>query len=154
DDQGKLDEAIVEYREAIRLDPGYAEAHCNLGSVLQRQGRLREALREYRKGHGLGRGRANWRYPSAEWVRQAERLVALEARLPAMIPGEDQPMNAAEGVPLAGVAYRLRRHGATAPLFAQALHPDPKQAGDLRAQRRYSAACAAALAGAGRGEDA
>ena len=32
--QGKLDEAIAEYREAIRLQPDYAVAHTNLGNVL------------------------------------------------------------------------------------------------------------------------
>ena len=31
-DQGKLDEAIAEYREAIRLKPEHVEAHNNLGS--------------------------------------------------------------------------------------------------------------------------
>ena len=36
--QGKLDEAVAEYREAIRLKPDDAEAHCNLGSILQSQG--------------------------------------------------------------------------------------------------------------------
>ena len=34
--QGKPDEAIVEYREAIRLKPDYAEAHANLGAILWR----------------------------------------------------------------------------------------------------------------------
>ena len=35
---GKLDEAIAEYREAIRLKPDYAEAHYNLGLTLQWKG--------------------------------------------------------------------------------------------------------------------
>ena len=37
-DQGKLDEAIAEFREAIRLKPDYAEAHYNLGVALRDQG--------------------------------------------------------------------------------------------------------------------
>ena len=32
--QGKLDAAIAEYREAVRLKPEYAEAHNNLGVTL------------------------------------------------------------------------------------------------------------------------
>jgi Tfp pilus assembly protein PilF len=47
--QGKLDEAIVEYRKAIELDPKYAGAHNNLGVALMGQGKLDEAIAEYRK---------------------------------------------------------------------------------------------------------
>ena len=51
--QGKLDEAIAEYREAIRLKPDFAEAHTNLGDALHRPGQTatrpspnyREAIR-------------------------------------------------------------------------------------------------------------
>ena len=48
-DQGKLDEAIAEYRKAIRLKPDLAEAHHNLGIALASQGKLDEAIAEYRK---------------------------------------------------------------------------------------------------------
>ena len=41
--QGKLDDAIGAYREAIRLKPDYAEAFYNLGSVLNELGRFDEA---------------------------------------------------------------------------------------------------------------
>ena len=47
-DQGKLEEAIAEYRAAIRLKPDFAEAHCNLGNALTDQGKLDEAVAEYR----------------------------------------------------------------------------------------------------------
>lgn len=46
--QGRLDEAEAVYREALDIEPGYAEAHNSLGTVLQRQGRLDEAIAEYR----------------------------------------------------------------------------------------------------------
>ena len=36
--QGKLDEAIAEFREAIRLKPDHAEAHYNLGIALEQPG--------------------------------------------------------------------------------------------------------------------
>ena len=48
-DQGRLDEAAAAYRDALRRDPGFAEAHNNLGSVLGRQGRNEEALAEISK---------------------------------------------------------------------------------------------------------
>ena len=34
---GLIDEAIAEYREALRINPGYAEAHNNLGVTLYRR---------------------------------------------------------------------------------------------------------------------
>src|SRR5262249_37408816 len=46
---GRLDEAIAEYREAIRLNPNFAEAHINLGRALRYKGLLDEAIAEYRE---------------------------------------------------------------------------------------------------------
>jgi tetratricopeptide (TPR) repeat protein len=47
--EGRLDEAALRYREAIRLKNDYAEAHNNLGRVLRAQGKLDEAILEYRE---------------------------------------------------------------------------------------------------------
>ena len=47
--KSKHDEAIAEYREAIRLKPDFAEAHNNLGNALQAKGKLDEAIAEYRE---------------------------------------------------------------------------------------------------------
>jgi Flp pilus assembly protein TadD len=33
-DQGKLDEAVAAYRQAIRLKPSYAEVHANLAHLM------------------------------------------------------------------------------------------------------------------------
>jgi tetratricopeptide (TPR) repeat protein len=44
--QGKLDEAIAQYTEALRLDPDHARAHGNLGLALEAQGRTADAQRE------------------------------------------------------------------------------------------------------------
>jgi len=43
----RLDDAIAEYREAIRLNPEYATAHNNLGNSLATKGELDEAIAEY-----------------------------------------------------------------------------------------------------------
>ncbi|ARV60369.1 hypothetical protein BZZ01_18600 [Nostocales cyanobacterium HT-58-2] len=48
-DQGKLEDAIVEYRQAVYLDASHVEAHYNLGAVLSKQGKLEEAIAEYRQ---------------------------------------------------------------------------------------------------------
>ena len=46
--QGKLEEAIAEYRTAIRIQPDFALAHNNLGSALDRKGKRDEAIAEHR----------------------------------------------------------------------------------------------------------
>jgi tetratricopeptide (TPR) repeat protein len=47
-EMGDLDGAIGEYREAIRLKPGYFEAHYNLGDELSRKGDKQGALAQFR----------------------------------------------------------------------------------------------------------
>lgn len=47
--QGDLDAAIENFREAVRINPGYYEAHNNLGYALQLKGQGRAAAESYRK---------------------------------------------------------------------------------------------------------
>jgi tetratricopeptide (TPR) repeat protein len=47
--QGRVDEAIEQFRNAVRIDPGLADAHSNLALALQKAGRLDEALAECRE---------------------------------------------------------------------------------------------------------
>jgi superkiller protein 3 len=46
--QGKLDEAVAEYRIAIRIQPGIAEFHDTLSELLGKQGKVVEAIAEHR----------------------------------------------------------------------------------------------------------
>ena len=48
-DQGKFDEAIATYRWAIAINPGFAEAHSNLGNALREQGKVEEAVTAHRQ---------------------------------------------------------------------------------------------------------
>lgn len=45
--EGRLDEAIEHFRQALRYKPGYPEAHFFLGHTYDKQGRLEEAVVEY-----------------------------------------------------------------------------------------------------------
>ena len=45
--EGQLEEAVAQYREAIAKIPDNAEAHCGLGAVLARQGKPAEAREEF-----------------------------------------------------------------------------------------------------------
>jgi tetratricopeptide (TPR) repeat protein len=47
--QGKIDDAIGEYREALRIRADYPEAHNNLGPALAGQGKLSEAIAHFRE---------------------------------------------------------------------------------------------------------
>jgi len=48
-EHGRVDEAIVQYRKALKIKPKYAEAHNNLGAAFEAQAQLDEAMAEYRK---------------------------------------------------------------------------------------------------------
>ena len=151
--KGQLEEAIVCYGQAIALDPKYAEAHCNLGHALRRQGRFAEALAALQRGHELGSEQPGWRYPSANWVRQVEPLAALEGKLLAFLKGEFQPKGNQDRFGLVGVCQAKKFYHTAARLYADAFAADPKLADDLKAAQRYNAACSAALAAAGEGRD-
>ena len=69
-DEGRLDEAILQYQEALRAWPKSATAHVNLGAALANQGKFMEAISHYNEAlklipdyalaHGnLGRTLAN-----------------------------------------------------------------------------------------------
>jgi tetratricopeptide (TPR) repeat protein len=154
--QGQLDEAADEYRETIRLRPHYAEAFCNLGKVLELKGQFTEALVFRRRGHELGSQNPRWPYRSAEWVRNCERLVELDGKLPAILSGQKQPADTAERLALARLCQLpcKQRYVAAQRFFSEAFAADQQLAEALNAHHRYNAACAAALAGCGQGKDA
>jgi serine/threonine-protein kinase len=89
-------------------------------------------------------------------VRQCERLIELDRKLPAVRAGEIQPADAAEQVELAWLCRQpfKRFYAASARFYTDAFAADPKLAADLRQQHRYHAARASARAAAGQGEDA
>jgi len=149
--KGDLDGARVAYQKAIALRPDHAEAHCDLGAVFQRKCEFRAALEERRIGHALGSKQPNWRNPSAEWVREAEQLVALDAKLPKVLKREAQPADSAEWLGLAKLCQEHKKlYAAAAGFYKEAFDAEPKLVGP----NRYDAACVAALAGCGKGKDA
>ena len=47
---GQAENAVVEYRETIRLKADYSAAHRGLGRALERAGRTAEAIAAYKQG--------------------------------------------------------------------------------------------------------
>jgi tetratricopeptide (TPR) repeat protein len=153
--KGAHDEAMVHYREAIRLNPNFAKAHCNLGDLLLRKGKFSEALAAMKRGHELGSRTPGWRYPSAEWVRDYERLVDLETRLSDIQQGKAKPKDAAEQLALARFCLEHKQlYDLSARWYAEAFAARPGLAEDIGKAHRYSAARAAARAARGQGPDA
>ncbi|HUI05423.1 MAG TPA: tetratricopeptide repeat protein [Verrucomicrobiae bacterium] len=60
--QGNLQEAIAQYKQALRLKPDYVEAHNNLGNALDRLGKVQEAI-----GHWEQALRIEPDYPEAHY---------------------------------------------------------------------------------------
>jgi serine/threonine-protein kinase len=80
-------------------------------------------------------------------------MAAVDARLNAILKGEQQPKDVGERLQLAQRAYDVSRYGAVARLWQEALETDRAIGDDRRSPHRYNAACAAALAGCGHGKD-
>ncbi len=67
--------------------------------------------------------------------------------------GPAAPRSPSERLGLAQMSYDKKRFSAAARVWSEALEADPKLGEDRRAPHRYNAACAAALAAAGKGVD-
>jgi tetratricopeptide (TPR) repeat protein len=148
--QGKSAEAVEAYRKAIALKPDIPLAYLELGRLLQGQGRVTEALSVLQRLHELGSRLPGWSNPSAKSVREARRLVDLDARLPQFLSGAAQPAGAGESIELAKLCQAKKQYAAAARFYAAAFAAQPQLAG----LNRYNAACVAALAGCGQGKDA
>jgi len=80
-------------------------------------------------------------------------MLALEARLPAVLQGKDRPADATERLQFANICAFQKRDAAAAQLRRETFTATPQLADDLDAGHRYNAACAAALAGCGQSAD-
>ncbi len=87
-------------------------------------------------------------------MRQCERLIELDEKLPGALEGKTTLVSSDERIELAGLCSLKRRHRAAVRFYEDAFTAKPAVAINLGAFHRYNAACAAALAGCGQGNDA
>jgi tetratricopeptide (TPR) repeat protein len=154
DATGKQKEAIEAWREAVRLNPRLGNTQYWLGKALLLQGRPSEALAPLQEAAKLlPTLMAQARNLPAE-LSGAKRLAGLEKRLPALLAGADQLTDNREYLEVAELCRRQARFGAAARFSGEAFAAESKLAADPTAGHRYNAACYAALAAAGQGEDA
>jgi tetratricopeptide (TPR) repeat protein len=148
--RGRLDEAIAEYRRATELEPKGALGHGSLAETLLRGGRFAEARTAVRRGLDVLPAEEPMRTALREKLERCERMLALDARLPALLQGQERP-GAAELLELARLYRDHSRPYAAAGLYALAFTAQPELAEDAKSGDRYHAACAAAQAAAAEG---
>jgi serine/threonine protein kinase/Tfp pilus assembly protein PilF len=148
-----LDGAVREFHAAVQIDPNHALAHWNLGNTLLQLGEIRDALAELRRGHELGSKNPGWPIPSAEIVRQCERLAELDVKLPGFLEGKATPASADERIDLGQLCSLKRLNRAAARFYEEAFADQPQLSDELHSHR-YNAARVAALACCAQGRDA
>ncbi len=141
---GRYDEAITAFREAIRIDANRRAGHTYLGVALLNKGDFADSLRALRKAAALESSVNGW---LASVIGRVERLAAAEARLPAVLKGEDRPASGQEWVSFAEILYHRKDYVSAVRFYAKGFEADPCVTADLHAQQRLLAACCAALAG-------
>jgi tetratricopeptide (TPR) repeat protein len=152
--QDQLDKAANHFRKAIKSKPD-ALTYYNLAQVLEQQGEFDKALKTMKQAQDQlpPDDPQRLRPAVAQRLRQCERLIDLDRKLPDVLKGERKPANALERIVFAQVCVRKRLFGAAASLYEEAFADEPRLAEDGRSDLRYEAARAAAAAGCGRGKE-
>ena len=157
-----------------------AELDLNAKRYEEARVRLREAVKWQRKALAINPAEPTYRRFLAshltilisaarrlgdpQGVAEAERELAnlrdsdpamksIDARLAAIIKGDQTPKDNSYRLRLARRAYDKALHTTATRLWAEALEANPRLGDNPQAGHRYSAACAAALAGCGKGKD-
>ncbi len=152
--RGKSTQAEAAIQKAVEIDPQFAFAHCCMGLVIQEEGRFANALTWFRRGHELGSKRADWPYPSENWVRECERLTQSEPARSKFWKDRLKHTQGGGQISAATLCRLYRHHFASFRLYSEAIALRPELAADPREQLRYRGCCAALLAASGQGKDA
>jgi tetratricopeptide (TPR) repeat protein/tRNA A-37 threonylcarbamoyl transferase component Bud32 len=146
--QKDLPGAIDAYKRAIQLDPSYANVHGALAVALWDHGDFADAVAATQRALQLLPNGHAMRPFIERQLKQFQQLQASEERLPKALKGET--LSASEYLALADLCMRYKkRYRDAVELYAKAFAAEPKSVAQTR--NRYNAACAAALAAAGKG---
>jgi hypothetical protein len=114
---------------------------------------LIEAETELQQGLELvPKGQDGFRANLERLLQRCRHLRALENRLPSIIQGQDKPAPT-DCRDLAELCFVKKQYATAARLYAVLFAATPQLTEDLRAGHRFNAACAAALASGGQGDD-
>ena len=140
-------------RRTIQLKEDDAGAHNNLGKLLVDEGKFGEASSCFQRAIELLPADDSQRGVVQRNISLCRRLMELDDKLPAVLSGEVQA-KAPEKVRFATLCKYKGRYATAARLYHEAFAEQPALADALPTGIRYNAARAAALAAAGKGEDA
>jgi serine/threonine-protein kinase len=121
--------------------------------ALMQQARFHEADASLKKAADLLPARDPRRENARQLQQECQRFVTLDARLPTILQETEKPADAAEQIEFARLCILKKLYAAAARLYADAFAMKPQLAEESIPSSRYAAACSAALAGCGRGED-
>jgi serine/threonine-protein kinase len=146
--KGRLEEAVSRYRQTLKVNPNYAEAYGALGRTLLALGSFAEGREATDRCLKLLPQPGPLRERMEKQMERCNRILFLEARVPALLRGEYKPARATEMLEFGWIFQATKRYADAVRLCSKAFDADPKQADDLQAAHRYHAACCAALAAA------
>jgi tetratricopeptide (TPR) repeat protein len=152
--QKRYGEAEAAFRKATEFRPDFAPAKSGLGVALLGQARFDEAAAALKKAGALSAAGTPLAREARKLQRLCRRLVALDARLQAVLEGSEKPAGACEQMEFALLCALKQRYAAAARFWRDAFAAAPKRAEKVPGSLRSTAACAAALAGQGKGKDA
>jgi tetratricopeptide (TPR) repeat protein len=144
------DKAIACFHKAIARDPTLVLAHTGLGVALYRKGKVDEAIACFQKAIAVN---SNYAHARA-LLANAKRMATIRDKFAAFQKGTYKPATPSERLDLAEWCQLKKLHHTAAELYAAAFAEGPTLADNLNAGHRYNAACVAALAASGQGEDA
>jgi serine/threonine protein kinase/tetratricopeptide (TPR) repeat protein len=150
---GRLEEALTHYGRASEADPSSRLPLNKSATALEHVGRVAEAEARYRRAIDLSKGDARQREIAEGGAHDCALLVPSERALDAEAHGRPLPHDAPTLYGMATLAYRRQEHAHAVAVGAVAISLDPTFATEA-VGCRYDVACAAALAGCGRGRDA
>src|SRR5947209_2292725 len=148
--KGRLDEAVVEFGHAVALDPKGWPGINGLVEALLASGRVQEARMAALRGLESLPLQESRRSDVTDQLKQCERLLALDSRLPLILRGAARPP-AAELKDLARLCLGNGRPQAAVVLYELAFEDRPALLEDPESSDRYYAACSAARAVTGQG---
>lgn len=149
----RFEPARVGFREAARWQRKALESNPANSEVRRRLSNTLNILIATCRALGDSAGAAEAERELAELRDSDPAIKALDSRLAAIIKGEQKPANEAERLQLAQRAYEKSLPKTAVTLWSAALEANPKLGDDRQTPHRYNAACAAALAGCGKGRD-
>jgi serine/threonine-protein kinase len=141
-----LRQAVECQRRALASNPAHPLYRQFMANHLKNLIHATRALGDFK-------GLAEAKRQLVEFRETDPAMAAFDARLRAIVKGEQRPKDVAERLQFAQRAYDLTRYATAARLWQEALESDRRLGDDRQAQHRYNAACAAALAGCGNGKD-